>query len=277
MPEIIDLEVSRENILKKLKNKSLKKLEITSPKVLENAQKIDIKDSVEGAELIDINRVSKVLAFLFEDDVKLVFHLMLHGDFCWKSDTGGEKNVVCSMEFENDTTLLIKDWSRWMKVELVDKEKGFESDLLSKDYGVNPMSEDFTQEKLEKILENRSRAGIKSVLMDQEEISGLGNAYTDEILWNARIDPRTKSGQILKNEKLAQLYEAIQKTLEESMDIVRELSKGEEISEQERDFMAVHGKSGQTCPECDGEIIKIKVSGRGTYICERCQVWYQSS
>jgi formamidopyrimidine-DNA glycosylase len=275
MPEIIDLEVSRRNILKQVKGQKLENIEITSPKVVQNAQKIDVSDSLEGAALVDINRVSKVLAFIFENNVKLVLHLMLHGDFCWKKDSEDEKNLVCELSFENGKSVLIKDWSRWMKLELVDKEKGFESDLLAKNYGLNPMSDDFKLSVLEEILKRRSRAGIKSVLMDQEEISGLGNAYTDEILWSAKIDPRTKSGKIVENDKVKELYNSIKEVLDESLDIVMNLSGGEEIAEQERDFMSVYKKNGSPCPGCSGEITKIKVVGRQTYICEDCQKWYK--
>ncbi len=275
MPEIIDLEVAKENMMKNVGNEKVKKIKIGSEKVLQNAAAIDIKDSLQGAKLNDINRVSKVLIFNFEGDVKLAVHLMLHGDFCWKKDGTEVKNVMCEIGFENGRSVLIKDWSRWMKIELKDDEKGFESELLSKPYGIDPLSEKFTLQKLNEILSRRSRAGIKSVLMDQEEISGLGNAYTDEILWEARIDPRSKCGKLVEESKVEVLFEAIINVLEESLDIVRELSKEEEIAEQERDFMKVYKKKGTKCPSCEGEIKKIKVVGRQTFICESCQQLYK--
>jgi DNA-formamidopyrimidine glycosylase len=355
MPEIIDLEVARKNILRKVQNQIVSNVEINSPKVLQNVTKEELLDSLIGAELSDIKRVSKVLIFQFnrhgsqkdENDytggLKLVVHLMLHGDFCWRnhlinkkldksmSSNGGEeqteqnkkvennrkniqrvmfnpndtkgnsntdknarqqannarakkqvdgdeeKNVVCALSFDNKQTVLIKDWSKWMKLEIEDEQKDLQSALLRKDYGVDPLSEQFNIRKLKEILDRRSRAGIKSVLMDQEEIAGLGNAYTDEILWDARIDPRTKSGKLVENHIVENLYSSIKDVLSKSLDIVMDLSAKQEISEQERDFMKVYRKAGQTCPakDCEEKIKKIKVVGRSTHICEKCQKHYK--
>lgn len=274
MPEIIDLEVAKENILEKVGKKTLSEISIPVEKVLQNATPLDVKDSVERKVLKSISRISKLLLFEFGENIKLVIHLMLHGNFCWKSIQDKHKGVVCEMEFETGDIVLIKDWSAWMKIELDDPQKGIESELLKKKYGVDPFSTGFTKDKLLEILNNKSRSNIKSILMDQELIAGIGNAYADESLFEAKIHPKSKAKGIVEAGKIDILHESILKVLNDALDIVRDLSGGEEIAEQERDFMKVYRKSGQKCPRCGYMIVQMKVAGRDTHVCEKCQVLY---
>lgn len=271
MPEIVDLEVAKDNMLKKVKGSALKKIEVPVEKVLQNAEPIDLKDSLESKKILDMSRIGKVLVFEFENDVKLCTHLMLHGDFCWESSKKKSPHVVCSLAFSTGDTILIKDWSAWMKIELDDPSKGIKSEILNLEYGIDPLSRDFTEEVFSQILDKKSRSGIKSLMLDQKVISGIGNAYTDESLFEAEIHPKSKAGGILKAGLAAKLCKSIRKVIKQAIDIVSDLSKGEEISEQERDFMKVYRKSGQKCPRCGYMIASFKVSGRDTFVCEKCQ------
>jgi len=265
------LEVARENMLRKVEGRKVVSVEIPVEKILRNASVIDVKDSIEGQVLKSISRTGKLLIFEFEGNVKLVFHLMLHGDFCWKTGSDKVKGVVLEMEFDSGDTILGKDWSAWMKVELDDKSKDFTSDLLHGEYGVDALSSEFTSDKLEKILSRRSRSGIKAVLMNQKEIAGIGNAYVDESLWDAKIHPLTKSGAVVDAGKVSHLWKSIKTVLGDALKEVRDLS-GEAISEQDRNFMKVYRKSGQKCPRCGYMIVQRKVVGRDTFICEKCQL-----
>lgn len=270
MPEIIDLEVARENMLARVKGRTVKEVDVPEPKVLRNATAEEIQDAVVGRELDDISRVSKILEFKF-GDVSLAFHLMLHGDFCWKGDKKSDRNVAVSMEFDSGDTILVKDWSRWMKVELHDPSSDKISELLEGEYGIDPLSHEFTVEKLAEICLQKSRSGVKGVLMDQKLVSGIGNAYADEILWDAKIHPKTTCGSILKSNSIEVLWKSIKGVLQNGLDTVRALSEGRSISEQERDFMNVYRKSGQKCPRCGYMIACRKVNSRDTFICEKCQ------
>ncbi|MBN2100771.1 hypothetical protein JW710_02665 [Candidatus Dojkabacteria bacterium] len=271
MPEIVDLEVMKMNMLRKLKSKKLETFDVRVEKVLQNAEKIDIKDSLEGEKLYGISRVSKILSFEFSNGAKLVIHLMLHGNFCWKDVKKKDKNVVAEMQFETGDTVQVKDWSAWMKIELDQKEKNIVSKLLNADYGLDPLSEDFTLKKFEEIMSQKSRSGIKSILMDQKEIAGIGNAYADESLFDAKIHPKAKAKSILESGRAGKLHDSIVKVIKSSIEIVEDLSGGVDISEQERDFMKVYRKSGQKCPNCGYMISCMKVNGRDTFVCEKCQ------
>ena len=93
------------------------------------------------------------------------------------------------MDFGGKEILGIKDWSRWTQIELHSPKNEITSDLLEKEYGIDPLSGSLTKTTAEEILTRRGRSGVKGVLMDQKEFAGIGNAYADEILWEARIHP----------------------------------------------------------------------------------------
>lgn len=272
MPEIVDLEVMRRNMLKKVERSKITDLEVEE-KVLRNCAKNKFKEILKGETLQNIDRLAKQLIFEFNNDISLVVHLMLHGDFCWFDDSkdDNEKNVVLKLDFGNGDIVLLKDWSRWTKVEIDSPEHELDSELLNKDFGVDPLSDDFTLNKMKQILEQKSRSYVRSMLMDQSVIAGIGNAYTDEILFDAGIHPKSKCKGVIEKGYAEKLYNSIVKVINESIDKVMELSGGEDISEQERDFMKVYRKSGQKCPRCEYMISQLKVSNRDTFVCEKCQ------
>jgi formamidopyrimidine-DNA glycosylase len=271
MPELIDLEVMRENILRKVKGKKLKRIDIPVVKVLRNCSPLDVKDSLEGKALSDIKRTAKLLEFQFEGGSSLVMHLMLHGNMCWKSDKAKKQHIVCEMEYETGDEIWIKDWSAWLKLELSDPAKDMNSDMLSETYGPDPFSDAFNEAFLCDLLSKKGRSNVKSILMNQQAIAGVGNAYADEILFDAKIHPKSTGKGIVTSEKCPNLYKSVKKVLNDDLDIVRKLSGGESITEQPRDFMKVYRKNGQKCPTCGYMIAELKVNGRDTFVCEKCQ------
>lgn len=273
MPEIIDLEIMGENLTSNLKGQSLQKIEVFSPKILRNAEIADLKDSLESQPLVQVRRKAKFLVFEFANDAKLAIHLMLHGNMCWASADEDNRNIVAELMFEK-RGLKLKDWSRWMVVELEDAQKAVQSKLLHGRYGIDPFSDDFTKSNVCAVLAKNSRQGIKSLLMDQKAFAGIGNAYADESLYAAGIHPFSRAGTIAAAEKCGELYQAIKRTLSNALDKVRELAHGEEIAEQDRSFMQVYRKEGQKCSRCDGTIIKTRMAGRDTFVCKNCQKLY---
>lgn len=271
MPELIDLEVARENMEKRLRGKKLRSVNLPVQKVLRNASQENIEDFLVGQILTGIERRGKLTAFLFEN-ISLVVHLMLHGDFCWRTEGKNEKNVVLALEFE-EAAVLVKDWSRWTEIELHAPDEDFVSDLWSFRYGPDPLSTDFNEKALENAIMQKPRSNIKKVLTEQTLIAGIGNAYADEILWDAKIHPVSKAGAIQQAGLLARLLSSIQSVLEHALQEVRARAAalGDSISEQERDFMKVYRRSGQKCPRCSYMIACLKVNSRDTFVCEKCQ------
>jgi formamidopyrimidine-DNA glycosylase len=113
------------------------------------------------------------------------------------------------------------------------------------------------------------RGEIKGILTRGEFIAGIGNAYADEILWNARLHPYRKRTQ-LTSEEIARLYEAMQSTLRDAVARVR-AEMGEQIHVKPRDFLAVHLKTGKPCPRCGTPISLVGANQRITNFCRTCQ------
>ncbi len=274
MPELIDLQVMAENISNGVKDQKLKAIAVPVEKTLRNATLLDLKDSIEGKNLTSVERFSKFLVFNFDNGVKLLVHLMLHGNLCWKEPGIKQQNVVCQLDFESKS-ILMKDWSRWMVIELEDENKGIRSEMLHEEYGIDPFSGKFTEDYLLAVLSKKPRSKIKAVLMDQHLIGGIGNAYADEILFDAKINPKSTCKGIVIAGKIADLWNSIKNVLNKDLEIVRNLSGGTDLAEQNRDFMKVYRKMGQTCPECHGDkIIETRVASRDTFICPSCQKEY---
>lgn len=195
MPELIDLEVTRSNILRKVQGKKVKTVDVQPSYLLRNCMSDQFKKSLSGKKLNDIERKGKVLIFDFKE-VKVGIHLMLFGNFCWCDELGSKKPVlrIC---FEDSECICVIDRKRWVKVELEDLDSGVSSKLIEREMGPDPLSESFGLSNFEEIISKKKRSGIKSILMDQKVISGIGNAYSDEILWNAQIHPLTKGGKLI--------------------------------------------------------------------------------
>jgi formamidopyrimidine-DNA glycosylase len=140
--------------------------------------------------------------------------------------------------------------------------------------GVEPLSPDFTPEALGAMASGRT-APLKSFLLDQSGVAGVGNIYADEALYRARLHPLSPAGS-MKTEHLEALRDAVVAALEagidhggSSIDDYRD-GRGEKGTMQ--DEFLVHTREGQPCPSCGGEIVRIVVGGRSTYFCPSCQV-----
>ena len=115
-----------------------------------------------------------------------------------------------------------------------------------------------------KLMESQT-GGAKSVLMDQHNIAGIGNVYTDEILFQSKIHPKTKISK-LSTKELNSIFSNVSKILKKASQIIE---NGEKAP---KNWLKSHRNDGDSCPSCKGEVKKIQVGGRSTYFCEDCQV-----
>lgn len=257
-------------MLKRLKGKKLTHININSPKIVQNTTAEDLSGFFVGSTLDRIDRVSKILQFGFGEN-SMVIHLMLHGNYWWGEPLAKRTHVVCEILWDENVSLLIKDWSSWVKVEVDIPKLSIFSPMLSKQYGADFFKGELDEESLAAILKRHPRIGIKKLLMDQRIVSGIGNAYADEILWDAKIHPGDSVGKITENGKTKLLFDSMSKVLSASLALVRTLSEGEALHEQPRDFMKVYKKSGHACPRCGYMLSCRKLNSRDTYLCEKCQ------
>ncbi|MFC1721966.1 Fpg/Nei family DNA glycosylase, partial [Patescibacteria group bacterium] len=135
--------------------------------------------------------------------------------------------------------------------------------------GAEPDSEDFTlgyfQDKLK-----RSRGQIKPLLMKQEFIAGLGNAYTDEALFRAKIRPEEKANTLTR-EQVEKLHQAIRDVLPWGIEEIRKVVGDKVLEDEDRKFMNVYRREHQPCPVCQTKIVQTRIGGRDTFYCPKCQ------
>jgi formamidopyrimidine-DNA glycosylase len=170
-----------------------------------------------------------------------------------------------------ETMMVLSDMRKFAKVVCGEEEKVFE--VLDKEIGKDPTEADFSFEDFKKIIRNK-KGRIKTLLMKQDLISGVGNIYSDEALWSAGIHPLSSPEEI-SDEKLKKLYTALRSILKEAVDLRGtsiddyRTSKGKKGDYGKK--LLVYQKDGEPCPKCGEEIKRIKVGSRSARFCPKCQ------
>lgn len=249
MPELPDLQVFAKNLNAALSGKALKSIKIVNGKKIKDTQP-ELSENLEGKVLQSVYRTGKELRFQFENGLLLGMHLMLHGNLYLFEKKNENKFSIVEFYFENGKGLALTDWQETANIKLHPEEKK----------GMDALSKDLNYDYLQTALQ--SKAKIKNILTDQDVIRGIGNAYADEILWEAKIHPFSISGAISEN-KIHCLKEAIKRVLTNAEKQI--LKKHPDIITGEvRDFLKIHTKDKKESPS--GGLIKVeKKSGRITY------------
>ena len=226
-------------------------------------------DAADGRKVLDLRRVGKRVAIGLEGGLWLVVHLMIAGRLHWKAlgvKLGG-RNMLASFDFESGSLTVTEAGSkRRASLYVVEGEEG----LAALDPGgIDVLG--CTRAEFEAALHAENRT-LKRALTDPRILSGVGNAYSDEILWAARLSP------ILQTRKMTQaqwdaLFTATQATLVAWRDrFIAEAARGfpDKVTAF-REEMAVHGKFGQPCPRCGEKVQRIRYADNETNYCARCQ------
>lgn len=136
-------------------------------------------------------------------------------------------------------------------------------ETFKEDHSLGNDALEFTWKEFNELLQKK-KGSIKSLLMDQHNISGIGNVYADEIVYQCRIHPKTKVEKLTEKER-KDIFKQISKVLNI---VIKNEDKRKDL---QSNFLAPHRKEGANCPDCSGEVEKIKISGRSTYFCSSCQ------
>ncbi len=251
MPELPDLQVFGKNLEKKLDGKKLIRVNVAnSTKV--NVSESTLKSKLEGKRLNNILRNGKELFFNFDGKQVLSFHLMLNGEFHFFHETNNYKNKIIELLFEDKTGLVVTDWQQYANVKF-NPETPAVPDAFSKEFNLEYLQNGFVKYKSRR---------IKDLLIDQKFVRGIGNAYVDEILWEAKIHPLSKAGKI-PGEISEKLYNSVNKIL---VDAEKEILKRDPdiIRGEIRDFLKVHNSKVKHSPT-GGTIKKENLGNRITY------------
>jgi len=270
MPELPDITVYIEALRERILGAQLKRVRILSPFLLRTVEP-PVGD-VEGKKVVELRRLGKRICIGVEGGIWLVLHLMIAGRLHWfdkgakKAKLGGRQNLA-AFEFSNGTLVWTEAGSqKRASLHLAEGENG----LRELDPGGIEVLE-CTVADFSAVLRSENHT-LKRSLTDPRWFSGIGNAYSDEILWAAKMSPTTLT-QKMKDGDVARLFEATRTTLREWVERLR-AETGEGFPEKVTAFrpeMAVHGKYKQLCPRCGSAIQRIKYASNETNYCATCQ------
>ena len=271
MPELPEVETVRRALLKKLKGKQIKEITILHNNVFQDQDIEKIKRQIKSQTINDILRRGKWLEFVL-DDYYLLSHLRMEGKYIYrKLNDPIEKHEHIIFNINNDFSLRYKDVRKFGKVYLVKKDE-INNSPLSK-LGLEPWDKNLTTEYLKGKYKNKSLP-IKTVLLDQEIITGIGNIYADEILFLSKVNPHKKAKE-LNNKELQSIIDntkqVLDKAIEEGGTTIRSYTSEEGVKGNNQNNLYVHQRKGEKCYICQSKITKETVGGRGTYYCEKCQ------
>jgi formamidopyrimidine-DNA glycosylase len=271
MPELPDITIYVEALEKRILGQRLERVRNVSPFLLRTAR--PPLESAFGKTVVELRRLGKRICIGLEDEIWLVLHLMIAGRLHWV-EAGAKKGKTISRNgnfaaFDFSTGSLM--WSEAGSQKRASLHvMGGEEGLRELDPGGLEVLESDAAEFAKALLfENHT---LKRVLTDPTLFSGIGNAYSDEILWEARLSPMALT-QKLSAAQIQRLYEAIRKSLPEWVERLRR-ETGENFPEGVTAFrpeMAVHGKYKHPCPRCGTVIQRIKYASNETNYCPTCQ------
>jgi formamidopyrimidine-DNA glycosylase len=267
MPELPDITVYIEALERRIVGRLLLKIRVNSPFVVRTYE--PPLSVAEGKRVGELRRIGKRIAIGLDGDLWLVLHLMIAGRLHWKpagAKLAGKQNLA-AFDFDRGTLTLTEAGSKrraglWLlegAASLAELDPG----------GLEVRSASLEQFEAELKRENHT---LKRALSDPRSFSGIGNAYSDEILHSAQLSPLAQT-QKLSPEETRRLFEAVRDVLAEWTDRLREQA-GDNFPEKVTAFrpeMAVHGRFGKPCPVCGAPVQRIRYADNETNYCPRCQ------
>ena len=287
MPELPEVETVRRGLSQLIIGKKITSVSADNEKSFPN-NATEVNEFLIDATITDIRRRAKVLLIDLSSDYTLVVHLKMTGQLVFRGEQVfgaghpndsliGElpdKSTRVTVNFDDESRLFFNDQRKFGWMKLLPTLEVPNIDFMKK-VGPEPLEIDFTKEQFTERFKRRAKTSIKAALLDQTVVAGVGNIYADESLWGAKIDPRRKVAEVSEQEFYA-LYDSLRAVMNEAIDKGGSTDRNYVNAEGKRgsymDFAKVFRREGLICERCGGTIIKIKHAGRGTHICESCQI-----
>lgn len=273
MPEMPEVETVRRGLLGQVKNKRIEKVEIRYQNLITGDVQ-EFIDTVTGSTITDIGRRAKFLLIHLDNGYTIISHLRMEGKYKVSPDeTAIDKHSHAIFTLDDGQMLIYNDVRKFGRMQLWPTDRLDDNKSLKK-LGPEPLATDFTFENIKPRI-MRHRKDIKTVLLDQSVIGGLGNIYVDEVLWQAKIHPETPANHLTDDDIRTIINcsnKEIKVAIESGGSTVRSYLDANGHKGNMQDHLKVYGKEGTPCPRCGTEIVKIKVGGRGTHFCPKCQV-----
>jgi len=288
VPELPEVETVCRQLEPELQGRKIEALEVLDARWCRPVSPRTLERAIAGTRIERLGRRGKYLLLALEGEHTLVMHLRMTGNLVLVEGerrldpsegmrlyegerSASERYMRARFRLDDGRQLWFTDPRRFGEAFLIEDAKLEER--FAK-LGVEPLSDDFTPEALGEAAAGRT-APLKSFLLDQSRVAGVGNIYADEALFRARLHPLSPAGS-MKPEHLGAIRDAVVAALEAgierggaSIDDYRD-GRGEKGAMQ--DEFLVHTREGEECPRCGGTIARIVVGGRSTYFCPGCQV-----
>lgn len=268
MPELPEVETVRQTLRNFVLGHHIEAIDVLWPNMIDGDIE-QFKNQLVGQTIHEISRKGKYLIFIF-DDVAMISHLRMEGKYLYETtDTSIEKHSHVLFHLDRGMDLRYHDVRKFGRLEIVSKENYLDELPLSK---LGPEPFDLDWKEFKKSIQT-SHLPVKTVLLDQTKIAGLGNIYANEVLYRAKIHPMTKASD-LSDARIKKIIEMSCEVLNEAIQMggttIRSFSSNgiHGLFSQKLD---VHGRFKETCHRCGHTITKKKINGRTAYYCSHCQ------
>lgn len=273
MPELPEVETVKEALNQTVKGQTIKEIELRYEPMIKNMSADEFKEKLINQTIQAVSRRGKYLVFHF-DDYQLLSHLRMEGKYFYvDSDFELNPHVHVIFTLENGKRLLYQDTRKFGTYHLYDKAIDLETTAPFQVLGLEPFATEFTPSYVKEKIQNKKKP-IKSLLLDQTVVCGLGNIYVDEVLYRARLHPLTSSSELTDKDienVVKYTVEVLARAIELGGTTIRTFRSSHGVSGTFQNELLVHQRKGENCYECHTPIEKIKVGGRGTYFCPTCQ------
>ena len=272
MPELPEVETIVKTLRPLMVNKTIKDIDIFHPRMVKPSVN-QFKKSLLGKSIQSIERIGKFIVFFFTDEVVVISHLRMEGKYIEAKDASIRLSRFARLvfTFDDGTRMIYDDMRKFGTFELANKSTYLRHNSL-KGLGKEPLIA-LDPKPIHQAFIQANRP-IKSLLLDQRILLGIGNIYADEILFASKIHPLT-NGREISLEKTSFILKHAQRILNQSIEDggtrIRTYQSGQKIDGEFITKIKVYGKDGQACILCHHRIDKIMVGGRGTHYCPHCQ------
>jgi len=289
MPELPEVETIVRDLDREVRNRTFLDIWTDTKSLIKKDTLESFKKKIVGKKIIKVRRRAKNILIDLSDGYVLLIHQKIAGHLLlgewelkggkWIAKKEGplsndpiNKFLHVVFQMDDKRQLALSDARKFAKVELWKKE-ALENSKEFKELGPEPLEKDFTLDRFIELFKKK-KGKIKQVLMDQNFISGIGNIYASEILFEAKIHPEEDVSKLDKND-LKRIYNATQRILQKSIEL-----KGDSFSDfrtiygekgKTQEIVKVYQKEGKKCPRCGGLIERIKQGGRSSFFCPKCQ------
>ncbi|GAA4309554.1 formamidopyrimidine-DNA glycosylase [Pontixanthobacter gangjinensis] len=257
MPEIPEVAYQKIYVDSTSLHKKIVKVDLGADKIFQSPKK-DFKERLLNNELVSSEQIGKYLLLELKDKAYLVIHFGMTGKLDYFNHDEVDKHAQLTLTFEEGSKLSFICPRKFGKLFLTESVEEFR-----KQQKLGPHASDLSEKEFKELFENK-KGNVKTALMDQSFIAGLGNLYVDELLFHSGIHPKAKSEKLSKAD-LSKMY----KNMIEVLDTVtKSKTEGTKLPDS---YLRPHRTEGEDCPNGKGKIEMIKVGGRSTYFCPECQ------